>query len=151
MESQTSPDQIIHDLGGCGRYQIRMNVIVHMMKSVVCFSIMSMVLMSATPPWWCEDNVAMSMKNMTSCKSTENGSDIIICPMTSCFTSNDTTCQNFAFGSKMKTVVSEVRILNNNLMISILYPNSDGHFFLQQTDVIVMTLISLLFMIRTCG
>ncbi|XP_053393423.1 solute carrier family 22 member 4-like isoform X2 [Mercenaria mercenaria] len=111
MEGQTSPDQIIHDIGGCGRYQIRMSVIVHVMKTIVCFTIMSMIIMSATPPWWCEDKNALLMNNITSCKQIENGSEVTVCPAKSCYGVNTTKCSSFAFGSRMKTIVSEFNLV----------------------------------------
>ncbi|XP_053393411.1 organic cation/carnitine transporter 2-like isoform X2 [Mercenaria mercenaria] len=111
MESKTSPDQIIHELGGCGRYQIRMNVIVHLIKTIVCWSASSMVIISATPNWWCEDDVVLNELNMTACSSIENGSEVIMCPLKSCFAVNDTKCSDFAFASGMNTIVSEFELV----------------------------------------
>ena len=55
--NQLRPDAIIEELGGCGLYQWRLNILLHVLKTVVCFSIYSMIVIGATPPWICADDV----------------------------------------------------------------------------------------------
>lgn len=102
---ETDPDKIIEELGGCGRFQIRMNIVCHMMKAIMCFSIISMVLMSKTPPWWCNDDT--TLKNMTSCPEATNGTELVACPKKACSV-NGTKCSSYRFESTMRTYVSEV-------------------------------------------
>ena len=96
-----SPDDIIHELGGCGRFQIQMAVIVHTMKIVFCWSSMAMIFVTATPKWWCTDEA--DQMNLTLSTNTSR--------FKTCETGNDTTCSTFDFETTdMHTVVSEVRL-----------------------------------------
>ena len=106
MAAPAKPDQIIEELGGCGRFQIHVTIIVHLIKTIVCFSILSTIIISATPPWRCIDSI--DMNNGSSCLITRNGSDINICPYKACTILNDTKCSKFAFEGSLQSVVSEV-------------------------------------------
>ncbi|KAL4240616.1 hypothetical protein ACF0H5_001407 [Mactra antiquata] len=106
MTSPANPDEIIEQFGGCGRFQIMINVASHAMKTVVCFSIMSMVIISRTPPWWCNDEVALN--NMTSCVAFENGTEIFRCPEKTC-SINGTKCSSFGYNKR--TLVSEFNLV----------------------------------------
>ena len=101
--SASSPDELIQELGGCGRIQIRIGILVHATKGLICFSIMSMILISATPQWWCVSDVAVS--NMTSCIDSKNNS--LYCHEKKCHV-NGTECTHFIFGGRARTVVTEV-------------------------------------------
>lgn len=105
---ERSPDQIIVDLGGCGRYQACMGIIVHLTKTLISFSIMSMVMITATPKWWCHDDVINH--NITMCSDVMNTNSSTNCFENTCFV-NNTRCQTFRFGSNVRTAVSEVRTL----------------------------------------
>ena len=142
MESPTSPDQIIHDLGGCGRYQIRMNVIVHVIKTVICWSASAMVIVSATPKWWCADDEVLNELNVTSCVSSINGSEVIACPVKSCFAANETKCSKFAFAPGMNTIVSEVCV---SLSYSYSMPRQ---VFNRKTSAISMTMAEMTELLR---
>ena len=95
-ESRKGPDEVIHELGGCGRFQIRMSVLVHLMKTLVCWSLVSMVFVTASPEWWCGDgdNNITDAVNNTLHKS--------------CKTVNGTPCSNYEFATDMRTIVGEV-------------------------------------------
>ena len=92
-----NPDDIIHEMGGCGRFQIRMAVYVHLAKTVICWSSMVMIFATATPKWWCTDGYVDG--NMTDHKNIS---------AKSCLNENGTRCSSFEFKSDMQTVVSEV-------------------------------------------
>ncbi|XP_060565157.1 organic cation transporter protein-like [Ruditapes philippinarum] len=102
----SSPDKIIEDLGGCGRLQIRIGITVHATKGLICFSIMSMILISATPQWWCVSDVTSS--NMTSCVDSKNNS--LFCHEKKCHV-NGTKCSRFVFEGSARTVVTEFKLL----------------------------------------
>ena len=93
-----SPDDIIHELGGCGRYQLRMALIVHIMKIVVCWSSMSMIFVTATPKWWCADEANLD-GNLTIYANVST---------TKSCSANGSKCQVFGFDEDMRTIVSEV-------------------------------------------
>ena len=97
--SNQSPDDIIHELGGCGRYQMRMALIVHMMKIVICWSAMSMIFVTATPKWRCADGDGLA-DNFTFPAN--------ISTTKTCTNTNGTTCQKYEFDKDMRTIVSEV-------------------------------------------
>ena len=95
-------EDVIKDLGGCGRFQIILVFIVHTMKCVVCFTMVTMVFGAAVPDWWCMDDLIG-----------RNTSDVIgnkdLVQFHSCSSGNDTrTCSNFLYDGTMKTVVTEV-------------------------------------------
>ncbi|XP_045160403.2 organic cation transporter-like protein [Mercenaria mercenaria] len=105
MEGPARPDKIIEEIGGCGRYQIRMSVVVHLIKTNVCFSILSTIIMCSTPPWRCDDRIVLD--NRTSCMILQNGSEVNICPSKTCVLTNDTKCSSFIFEGNLQTIVSE--------------------------------------------
>lgn len=100
--SQT-PDDIIHELGGCGRFQLRIAIVVHLMKTIVCWCSMSMVFVSATPDWWCIDDVSNDNLNETT--------DNVSSAYKACHRSNGSTCATIEFSTEMRTIVSEVRMV----------------------------------------
>ena len=50
-------DDVINELGGCGRFQGRMAVLVHLMKTIVCWSLTSIIFVAAVPKWRCLNDV----------------------------------------------------------------------------------------------
>jgi hypothetical protein len=106
MTTTLSPDQIIEEIGGCGRFQMRMSIVAHVMKTLVCFSAVSMVLVSQTPDWWCEDESKYS--NVSSCVQYENGTQQLVCSLRSCSV-NGSICNNFRFGKKVY-IIEEVML-----------------------------------------
>jgi len=101
-----TPDKVIEDLGGCGRYQMRMCIISHIMKTLICWSLSSIVITTQTPDFWCDDNV--TSVNMTS----ENGANgtTQYNAHKSCVNANGSSCNRFRFDSSVvRTVVSEVK------------------------------------------
>lgn len=96
-----TPDDIIHELGGCGRFQIRMALIVHIMKTVICWSAMSMIFVTATPKWWCADDITGG--NMTD--------NITTSTLKMCTTRNGSKCTKFEFAQDMRTIVNEWELI----------------------------------------
>lgn len=106
MADQLKPDDIIVELGGCGRYQWRLNILLHVLKTVVAFSVTSMIIISATPTWRCADDAMCSNDNA----SVPGLNQSAVCPEKSCFIGNNTkACTSFVFDDSMRTMVSEVR------------------------------------------
>ena len=97
-------EDIIQDLGGCGRFQIILTFIVHTMKGVVCFTMVAMTFGAAVPDWWCLDDLIG-----------QNTSDVLgnksLPQFQSCSYGNGTkVCSIFLYADSMKTVVTEVGI-----------------------------------------
>ena len=95
-------EDVIKELGGCGRFQIILVFIIHTMKCVVCFTMVTMVFGAAVPDWWCMDDFIG-----------QNVSDVIgkknITQFQSCSSANGTkVCSNFLYADTMRTVVTEV-------------------------------------------
>ncbi|XP_045211468.2 organic cation transporter protein-like [Mercenaria mercenaria] len=109
MSDNPSPDRIIEDLGGCGRFQVRMSIVVHMMKTLVTFSVTSMIIISPTPKWWCDDE--SKYKNISSCVQHENGTQTIVCTLESCSV-NWSACNNYGY-SETGTIVEEFNLVCN--------------------------------------
>ena len=129
MASHTTPDQIIKDLGGCGRYQLLISFIGHLMKVPITFSVVSTVLITVVPPWWCDDIYGENMTIYDSTISSVSNADfgrgshnasmygILSANGTSddayfkqCETPQGRTCQNFRFEGT-STLVSEVKCI----------------------------------------
>ena len=104
MTSPVKADDIITEIGGCGRFQWRLNIIVHMINTIVCFSMNSITIFSATPSWTCADD--------ESCDYTinDNGTETFIpCPEKACFHINSTrACKKFLFDDEVRNMVTEV-------------------------------------------
>ena len=118
--SHVSPDKIIEDIGGCGRFQIRMTVVVHLIKTIVCFTFTGMILFTKTQTWWCEDNMAVN--NMSSCIDIKNGTSVDYCPRKTCAV-NGTTCSRIKYDRSLTTVVTEVnfKFVSSNCCYVLLY------------------------------
>ncbi|WAQ97184.1 ORCT-like protein [Mya arenaria] len=102
-----TPEQIVEVLGGCGRFQIRVSVLVHLIKTFMCFSQISMILISSTPPWACADSQTDAPSNATSCSDDEERNSTY-CPSRNCLTYNGTRCNQFYFEGRSRTLVTEV-------------------------------------------
>ncbi|XP_060552265.1 organic cation transporter protein-like [Ruditapes philippinarum] len=72
-----NPDDIIEQTGGCGRYQIRMSIVIHLIKTVVCFAFSNLVIGSKTPTWYCVEDFIQN--NLTSTTDFANGSFELVC------------------------------------------------------------------------
>ena len=95
-------EDVIKDIGGCGRFQITVSIIVHSMKCIVCFTMIFMVFGAAAPDWWCMDDLIG-----------QNISDVTwkhnVSSYQSCESHNKTeTCSRFHYDDSMKTVLTKV-------------------------------------------
>ena len=97
-------EDVIQSIGGCGRFQITLSVIVHSMKCILCFTMIFMVFGAAVPDWWCMDDMIG-----------QNASDVTwkhnVSSYKSCKSHNETeTCSRFHYDDSMKTVITKVRL-----------------------------------------
>ena len=95
-EDHRGPDKIIHELGGCGRFQIQFAVMIHTMNIVIVWCLNSMVFLTTVPKWWCADG-----QNLTEISLEEK-----------CIVQNETECSSFTFSEEMDTIVDEVQKRN---------------------------------------
>ena len=113
-EPGKDPDDVIRELGGCGRFQIKLALTVHLINLVIVWSLHSMIFTTAAPKWQCaDDNLDSSDYTLHSANNTLQES---------CTRQNGTACSHFVFAKDMRTIVSEVRgIVSNNLSKQILF------------------------------
>ena len=105
-------EDVIQDIGGCGRFQIILSVIIHSMKCIVCFTMVFMAFGAAVPDWWCMDEFLE--QNSTAVPTTTN-----ITQYKSCTAFNGTKqCSSFFYADTMKTVVTEVCVLPLTLNVT---------------------------------
>ena len=103
MDSKVNPDQIIQDIGGCGRYQWRMSIVIHTMQISITWNVLLVVFATNTPRiWYCDDEGDDVIYNTNS--TVENSKMLL----RSCTTLNGSTCTKFRFEGA-NTLVSSVR------------------------------------------
>ncbi|WAR11431.1 OCTL-like protein, partial [Mya arenaria] len=107
VEKELTPDEVIEELGGCGRFQWRINVIAHLMKTIICFSTTGMILISATPRWRCADSKLCTNNTLM---ESFNESAASVCPIKTCSIGNS-SCQNIQFEDRMKTMVTDFELV----------------------------------------
>ena len=106
-----TPDDILQQLGGCGRFQVIISTIVQSMKLVVCWSMVANSFLAYVPEWSCipdglKDGITTDATNITGgfTPISQNESDFV----KMCNIPSDGKCRNFHFDSRIKTLVSEV-------------------------------------------
>ena len=102
-EAVHNPDDIINELGGCGNFQIRMAIIVHVIKTIVNWATISMVFLTAVPEWRCRDD---GYFNTSTNENSTRSNNISL--EKSCVNLKGEKCLSFEFNEDMHTVVSEV-------------------------------------------
>lgn len=102
VTEELDSDDLIQELGGCGRYQWRLNVMFHLIKSVMSFSIVCMGIISATPKWFCADDI-------TCYNESSSVANVTTCPEKSCSVQyTGESCTEFDFKGDKASFVSEV-------------------------------------------
>lgn len=124
MNSKHHTEEIIEKIGGCGKYQYFLSVMIHLMKLPTVFTMYLMLFSIATPKWWCGEtdyeslvfynlrfNASDGTINTTSKESlhhvafnTSNSYD----NSKNCKNRNGTECKSIIFSGDMNTIVSEV-------------------------------------------
>ncbi|XP_053384617.1 organic cation/carnitine transporter 2-like isoform X2 [Mercenaria mercenaria] len=103
-----NPEQIIEDLGGCGKFQIRLTLAIHLIKTVFCFSFTNLIVTTASPIWWCMKDSNES--SLIICKSSNNDSSQN-CYQGACRSPNNTKCEHVLFDNSMNTIVSDFNLI----------------------------------------
>ena len=104
-KNEKGPDDVITELGGCGLFQIRVAVIVHLMNVVAVWSIYAMVFVTASVKWRCRDDDFLSLSTNGSQADNNTFGQV-------CFNRNGSACSELEFDtSEMHTIVTEVRHL----------------------------------------
>ena len=103
-EDRKGPDEVIYELGGCGRFQIQFALMIHTMNIVIVWCLNSMIFITAVPKWRCTNE-----QNTT--EATDNTFE------EKCIVHNGTECSSFEFSEDMHTIVDEVRNLMSNRQI----------------------------------
>jgi len=103
-----SPEQLISVLGGCGRFQIRVSVLVHLIKTFMAFSQISMILISYTPSWTCADEPPGTHENVSEYSGYAGRNETTYSKEKNCLNWNNTKCQSFIYDGRSRTLVTEV-------------------------------------------
>ena len=109
-------DEIIKEIGGCGRFQIVLGIVMHTIKLSTVWSMFTMVFAAATPKWWCYDDVygdVMLALNTTDGYlnvSNTNYSANVEPLYKSCTNRNGGACKNIVYDYSMRTIFNEVII-----------------------------------------
>ena len=94
-------DQLISDIGGCGKFQFILTFLLHISKTIVTWSMLHMTFNGQEPGFVCVDNLSGS--SWTD-EAFTNGT------LGRCTTSNDSDCTIFQYDGSVRTVVTEVFI-----------------------------------------
>ncbi|XP_060606511.1 solute carrier family 22 member 4-like [Ruditapes philippinarum] len=124
MDKNHHPEEILERIGGCGRFQVFLSVMSHLMKLPTVLTMYLMVISIATPEWRCMDDNGPS--HVTAAFNTTflhvnstyaNSSDIDYFGtanhskpynnIKACENRNGTRCNNIVYSDEMKTIVSE--------------------------------------------
>ena len=92
---------LISELGGCGRFQWILSLLMHLSKTIAAWSMLHMSFIGQEPKFFCESQSVDH--NGTVYDTTYNRSE------RSCSAINNSACLGFRFEDDMHTVVSEVR------------------------------------------
>ena len=103
-----NPEQLISVLGGCGRFQIRISILVHLTKTFMVFSQISMILISYTPSWTCADELPGTPENVSGYSGYGGKNKTTYSKEKNCLNWNDTKCQSFVYDGRSRTLVTEV-------------------------------------------
>ena len=93
-------DQLISDIGGCGKFQITVTSLLHISKTIVTWSMLQMAFNGQAPEFLCADSLNESYS------LTEE--DFKNATLDRCTTSGNSECKNFIFDGTMQTIVTEV-------------------------------------------
>ncbi|KAL4240146.1 hypothetical protein ACF0H5_000940 [Mactra antiquata] len=119
--NELNPDKILEDLGGCGMYQIKMAVIIHLIKTIFNFTSNSLVIFTATPKWFCSSED--TRRNISTCFQEFHGNNesISVCEHTKeqCYMSNTSqaNCNSFEFDGNFRTIVSQFNLVCDRAFI----------------------------------
>jgi len=93
-------EDLIHDVGGCGRFQWLTALVGQLGKAITAFSMLAMTFNGQQPSFYCKSqNDDINMSEMVPAY----GKD--------CSPNNVTECGGYVFEDSMNTVVNEVCIL----------------------------------------
>lgn len=99
-EDRRGPDEVVHELEGCGRFQMQFAVMIHTLNIVIVWCLHSMIFMTAVPKWWCTDVTSDNRLEET------------------CIQQNETECSRFTFSEDMDTIVDVRYFISNDCLLS---------------------------------
>lgn len=98
-------ENLVHDLGGCGLYQILLVTSVHFGKTISTWSMITMAFAGQNPGFYCTDNHFNDTGFFIPDFGSSNESLRNVC------TRNGTKCVDHVYDDHMRTVVSEVKLI----------------------------------------
>ena len=95
-------DQLISDIGGCGKFQITLTFLLHISKMIVTWSMLQMAFNGQEPGFLCADGLTANYS------WTEE--DFKNATLDRCSTSENSDCRSFIFDGTIQTVATQVTI-----------------------------------------
>ncbi|WAR22956.1 ORCT-like protein [Mya arenaria] len=97
MSAEKNADDLLLSIGGCGRYQWRLVVTLHLLQILVVFSLNSNIIISATKEWRCADEtICGRIRNVSDFSNSTHGCPVKQCKFT--LVDNETVeCERFQF------------------------------------------------------
>ena len=129
QKREKGPDEVIQELGGCGRFQVRVAVIIHLMNIVATWSMYAMVFVSASTKWRCRDDDSFLLDELNVSQDINKTFGQV------CHNRNGSSCSEFEFATTdMHTIVTEVRIfLLFRICLQVKYMCLTCHSYICQT------------------
>ena len=158
MDRDHHPEEIIERIGGCGRFQVFLSVMCHLMKLPTVLTMYLMMISIATPSWRCMDdelapvfNTSLlygnsTYGNLSVMMYSESNVSKSYSNFKNCRNRNGTKCVNIVYDDEIKSIVSEVNILlkyiilNNMVIIFHPYHCLNGIFHLQFLELCIIIL-----------
>lgn len=110
-----SLDELVLRVGGCGRFQVLLLILVLSPIPMAVWSMLHMVFGSVEPDWWCGPHAgSLNESRRPTTKISEEGLERLdtsqVLDRRNCSARRDPTCDVIVFEAGINTVVSEVRI-----------------------------------------
>ena len=96
-------EDLLTDIGGCGKFQTILIVLIHCAKTISTWSMYHMTFTGQAPDFTCADNIDSETKTEAAYNFSSDGS--------SCSSSNSSDCTSFLYDGTIHTAVSEVSCL----------------------------------------
>ncbi|XP_052777401.1 solute carrier family 22 member 21-like isoform X2 [Mya arenaria] len=111
MSAEKNADDLLLSIGGCGRYQWRLVVTLHLLQILVVFSLNSNIIISATKEWRCADEtICGRIRNVSDFSNSTHGCPVKQCKFT--LVDNETVeCERFQFHDNTTFVAEDWRYI----------------------------------------
>ncbi|KAL4240147.1 hypothetical protein ACF0H5_000941 [Mactra antiquata] len=103
----SDPDEILKNIGGCGRFQLRISILIHLIKTVVCFAFYNLLIFTKVNSWSCDDNIMFERNHSITFYGNVTTNITGFSGEKSCVNINGTQCQKYRFDESLNDIVNE--------------------------------------------